>query len=121
MYITPISTQYSFRGLLNRKKAQNPQEPEFVIRGQGERILKYEIKDDVMFVKGKPYTGKVRLDYRDGRKEHRHYEDGRVASSDLNGNGTPKVFYAYEPLPNGQVKQYAFYEDENGIKGTNEK
>lgn len=121
MYITPISTQYSFRGLLNRKKAQNPQEPEFVIRGQGKRILKYEIKDDVLFVKGKPYTGKVRLEYKEGNKENRAYEEGRVMSSDLNGDGRAKAYYAYEQLPNGQVKQYAFYEDENGIKGTNEK
>ena len=119
MYITPISTQYSFRGLLNRNKQQ--EQPELVIKDTHGKTLKYEMKDDVMFVKGKPYTGAVRLDYKDGRKEHRNYEYGRVASSDLNGNGTPKVFYAYEPLPNGQVKQYAFYEDDNGIKGTNEK
>ncbi|MBR6163751.1 hypothetical protein IKQ26_07685 [bacterium] len=119
MYISPITaySQCSFKGLLNRKPQQKP-DP--VIKAQGGKELKYEIKDEILFVKGKPYTGKVRLEYKEGNKENRAYEEGRVTSSDLNGDGRAKVYYAYEPLPDGKVKQYAFYEDDDGIKGPND-
>ena len=120
MYITPITTQYSFKGLFNHSSSKKKEEYEYIIKGQGGKVLNFEMKDDVLLVKGKPYTGRVRLEYKDGRKEHRDYADGRVSRSDLNGDGNPKVFYAYEPLTNGTYKQHAFYEGDDGIKGKNE-
>ena len=111
MNINPIkSTQFTFRGLFTRKPQQDP-----VMKTYGEKVLNYEIKDEVLFVKDKPYTGTVRLEFRDGRKEHRDYEDGRVMRSDLNGDGKAKMFYAYQTMPDGQVKQSAFFEGDDGI------
>ncbi len=119
MYISPITaySQCSFKGILINRTPKQKQDP--VIKTNGGKELKCEIKDEILFVKGKPYTGKVRLEYKEGKKENRAYEEGRVMSSDLNGDGRAKAYYAYEQLPNGQVKQYAFYEDDDGIKGQN--
>ena len=109
MNINPIkSTQFNLKGLFAKKPQPDP-----VIKGKGEKVLKYEIKNDVMFVKDKPYTGTVRLEYKDGRKEHRDYENGRVMRSDLNGDGRAKMYYAYKTLSTGQVRQIAFFEDDN--------
>ncbi len=106
MHISPIKAiTHSFK-----KPQQDP-----IIKGRGEKILNYTQKDDMLFVKGKPYTGTVRLEFRDGRKEHRDYENGRVMRSDLNGDGKAKMFYAYQTMPDGQVKQSAFYEGDDGI------
>ena len=107
MNITPITTR-----IFTHTKKQ-PQDP--IIKGKGEKVLKYTQKDDMLFVKDKPYTGTVRLEYKDGRKEHRDYENGRMMRSDLNGDGRAKVFYAYQTLPDGQVKKSAFYEGDDGI------
>ncbi len=107
MHISPI------KAITHSFSSKTPQDP--VIKGRNEKILKYTQEDDMLFVKGKPYTGTVRLEYRDGRKEHRDYENGRVMRSDLNGDGNAKVFYAYQMLPNGQVKKSAFYEGDDGI------
>ena len=111
MNINPIkSTQIAFRGLFTRKPQQDP-----VIKTYGEKVLNYEVKNDVLFVKDKPYTGRVRLEYKDGRKEHRDYEEGRVMRSDLNGDGRAKMFYTYKTLPSGQVRQIAYFEGDDGI------
>lgn len=104
MHISPIKAiTHSFK------------KPDPIIKGQGEKILNYTQKDDMLFVKDKPYTGTVRLEFRDGRKEHRDYENGRMMRSDLNGDGKAKMFYAYQTMPDGQVKQSAFYEGDDGI------
>ena len=111
MHISPIkATQYSFKGLFKSKAPQDP-----VIKGQGGKILHYTQKDDMLFVKDKPYTGTVRLEYKDGRKEHRDYENGRVMRTDINGDGNAKIFYAYQTLPNGQVTRSEIYEGDDGI------
>jgi len=111
MNINPIKpTQFTFRGLFTPKPQQDP-----VIKTRGEKVLNYEIKNDVLFVKDKPYTGKVRLEYKDGRKEHRDYEEGRVTRSDLNGDGKVKMIYTYRTLPSGQVRQIAYFEGDDGI------
>lgn len=104
MHISPIKAiTHSFK------------KPDPIIKGRGEKILNYTQKDDMLFVKDKPYTGTVRLEFRDGRKEHRDYENGRMMRSDLNGDGKAKMFYAYQTMPDGQVKQSAFYEGDDGI------
>ena len=107
MHISPI------KPITHYFKSKTPQDP--VIVGKNEKILKYTQKDDMLFVKDKPYTGTVRLEFRDGRKEHRDYENGRVMRSDLNGDGKAKMFYAYQTMPDGQVKQSAFFEGDDGI------